>query len=171
MLWKLLINNLSPNLRITYTRFRSMNFSKLPVFSGSNLDISLANRLRDKCDSDSIGDEFHFVLECSFFTDKKISFIKKYFHNNPSSIKFCQLFNSSGRELINLCHFLYYIIFLNIYEIIFLILYKSFLFLMHMFMFILCSNFVVCFFFSCNNWYYCAVLKFMLVLMFGTFDK
>ena len=103
------LNNLSPNLRIIYTGFRSRNFSKLPVVSGSYLNISLANRLCDKCYSDSIGDEFHYVLECSFFNDKRKSFIKKYFYNNPSSIKFCQLFNSSGRELINLCKFLDYI--------------------------------------------------------------
>ena len=102
------LNNLSPNLRITYTRFRSRNFSKLPVVSGSYLNISLANRLCDKCDSDSIGDEFHLFIECSFFTDKRKSVVKKYFDNNPSSIKFCQLFNSSGRELINLCKFSYY---------------------------------------------------------------
>ena len=120
------LNNLSSNLRITYTRFRShfrsRNFSKLPVVSGSYLNISLANRLCDKCDSVSIGDEFHYLLECNFFSDKRKSFVKKYFYNNPSTIKFCQLFNSSGRELINLCKFLFYIS--KHLWIIFLILYK-----------------------------------------------
>ena len=38
------LNILSPNLRITFTRFRCRNYSKLPVVSGSYMSIPLDQR-------------------------------------------------------------------------------------------------------------------------------
>ena len=103
------LNTLPPYLRIIFTKFRCRNFSKMPVVAGSYTNTPLDDRICKKCDNNSIGDEFHYVLQCDFFKDKREVFIKKYYYNRPSTFKFRQLFNVSGKEMVRLCQFLLYI--------------------------------------------------------------
>ena len=96
------LNILSPNLRIAYTRFRCRNISKLPVVYGSYMSIPLDQRKCEKCDKNAIGDEFHYILECDYYKEKRKLLIKKYYYQNPSTVKFKLLFQAKGKELINL---------------------------------------------------------------------
>ena len=47
-------------------RFRTGNH-KMPIETGRWLNIELSNRKCELCDKDTIGDEFHYLLECTFF--------------------------------------------------------------------------------------------------------
>ena len=60
------------------------------------------NRKCTLCDSNDIEDEFHFVLICPLYNDLRATYIKRYFVNRPSVLKFIELLNSSGKTLRNL---------------------------------------------------------------------
>jgi len=50
------------------------------------------------CDSYSIGDEFHYILECTHFVNDRNMFLPKRFYENPSIIKFNELMNTFNVE-------------------------------------------------------------------------
>ena len=104
------LNILSPKLRNIFTRFRCRNISKLPVEAGCYVNIDLSERNCHKCGSNDIGDEFHYLFTCTFFTNERRKFIKSYFHKHPSIIKFEQLMKSNGKDLVKLCKFMSFII-------------------------------------------------------------
>lgn len=98
--------NLPFNLRKVYIKFRCRNVSKLPVEAGCYLNIQFDERICTKCNLNVIGDEFHYVLICPFFENERKQFLKKFFYNHPSTIKFNDLFNSKDKVLLNLCKFI-----------------------------------------------------------------
>ena len=103
------LNILSPNLRITLTRYRCRNYSKLTVVSGTYMSIPLHQRKCAKCEKNAIGDEFHYILECEYYKEKRKLLIKKYYYQNPSTFKFKVLFQARGKELISLCKLILFI--------------------------------------------------------------
>ena len=44
----------------------------------------------------TIEDEYHFVIECSIFTDLRKRYISKYYWTNPSMYKLKQLFDCTN---------------------------------------------------------------------------
>jgi hypothetical protein len=50
--------------------FRTTNH-KLPIETGRWNGIDRENRQCLKCNSRSIGDEFHYIMECHFFTENR----------------------------------------------------------------------------------------------------
>ena len=42
-------------------------------------------------------------------SEKRKTFLKKYYYNNPSTLKFATLLNSSGNALYDLCKFIEFI--------------------------------------------------------------
>ena len=48
-----------------------------------------------KCNSSSLGDEFHYLLECNYFARERHMFLKKYFYKHPNIIKYKQLMTST----------------------------------------------------------------------------
>lgn len=50
------------------------------------------------CDSKSIGDEFHFILECTHFVNDRKMFLSKIYHENPNVIKLSELVNTFNVE-------------------------------------------------------------------------
>ena len=58
------------------------------------------------CNSEIIGDEFHYLFECSHFSNDRVCFIKPYFRNHPNTIKMHELLNSDDKKtLSNLAKF------------------------------------------------------------------
>ena len=52
-----------------------------------------------KCSAcNKIDDEYHFLLECTLFTDYRKKFIKQYFWKRPSMLKCTQLLNSNNKK-------------------------------------------------------------------------
>lgn len=94
---------LSPRLRTSMSRFRCRNH-RLPIESAR--DLIRHERLCTLCDLHEVGDEYHYLFKCPAFNDDRIRFIKKYYFNRPSSVKFSCLMNSSGSCLTKLALFM-----------------------------------------------------------------
>lgn len=46
------------------------------------------------CDSNSIGDEFHYILECTHFVKDRKEFLSKRYFENPNVLKLNELMNT-----------------------------------------------------------------------------
>ena len=58
------------------------------------------------CAGNKVGDEYHYLLECSFFKPKRKTPLRPYFNHHPNCIKMLNLFNSTNvTELTNLARF------------------------------------------------------------------
>ena len=64
-------------------------------------------RICRNCDLNSIEDEFHFIIECPFFSGLRKKFIKRYYIVRPSMYKFICLMKSNDYDvLFNLCKYI-----------------------------------------------------------------
>ena len=75
-------------------RFRTTNH-KLPVELGRWENVPFDERKCIKCNSSSLGDEFHYLLECNYFARERHMFLKKYFYKHPNIIKYKKLMTST----------------------------------------------------------------------------
>ncbi len=81
--------------RISLTRFRCSN-SKLPVY---NQIYKYDTNKCTLCNLDTIGDEYHYIMICTFFTQTRKKCVKPYYYTHPNVWKFEQLFTSSNRKV------------------------------------------------------------------------
>ena len=55
------------------------------------------------CDHSDIEDEFHFILNCPFYSDLRKMYIEKYYYQKPSMFKLENLLSTQNvKELCNL---------------------------------------------------------------------
>ncbi len=100
------LNMLSDSNRIPLCKFRCGNH-RLPVETGRWYGIDRQHRTCDKCDSNTIGDEFHFVLQCKFYQNLRSELIPRFYWTRPNMLKYNQLFTSKKRKtIINLSQFI-----------------------------------------------------------------
>ena len=93
------------NLALSLLRFRIMNH-KLPIEKGRFFNIERNRRICHFCNHNRIGDEFHYLFECTHFLNLRKKYIKQYYFQNPNSLKISQLMNcNSDKELTNLALF------------------------------------------------------------------
>jgi len=89
-----------------FFQFRTLNH-KLPIQTGRIHSILRNERICQRCNLNLIGDEYHYLFECPFFTLQRNSYIKKYFLIRPNAIKYNQLFNNENMKVLeNLVIFL-----------------------------------------------------------------
>ena len=86
-------------LAINLLKFRCRN-SKLPVVIGQYNNVTVNNRLCTLCDSHFVGDEFHYLLECSFFSDLRKKYIPNGYYIRPNIFKFAQLLQSKDQYML-----------------------------------------------------------------------
>ena len=104
------LTTLPTGLMYSFLRFRTLNH-KLPVQKGRSNNIPRSERLCTKCNNEDIGDEFHYIMKCSFFSDSRKQLIPCTFWKYPNVIKFCNLLSSNHRHVvIKLVHFIKIII-------------------------------------------------------------
>jgi exonuclease III len=96
---------LPDKLRIQLSRFRCRN-SRIPIEMGARSNIPRAERKCTLCQQGEVGDEFHYIFCCTFFSEQRKQLINKYYWNNPSSLKMYHLFNSKRKALTNLSKFI-----------------------------------------------------------------
>ena len=102
---KILINNCT----IPITRFITTN-NNLPVNVLRYADIERVNRTCTKCNLRDIGDEFHYLFICPFFTHKRNEVLSKKYTKRPNAITFQSLMNTTNKNtLLKLKHFICYI--------------------------------------------------------------
>ena len=100
--------DLPPKLARAYCKFRTRNI-KIPIESGRWSNIPREERLCKLCILNEIGDEFHYLFNC---TDQVIlhsrrKYMSRYYFERPSTFKFNTLFNFvTNRELVYLAKFI-----------------------------------------------------------------
>ena len=60
--------------RINLCKFRCVN-SKLPIVVGKFANIEFHDRVCELCDRNMLGDEFHYIFECPYFTNERSEFL------------------------------------------------------------------------------------------------
>ena len=86
-------------------RFRCFNF-KLPIETGRWDHIPRSERKCNLCDSDDIGDEFHYLFKCKDpgISRTRQNCLSRIFCNNPNAYKFSCLFNHTNINVVsNVC--------------------------------------------------------------------
>ena len=81
---------------LPFVKFRTTNH-KLIIETGRWRNIAISDRKCKSYKNNSLGDEFHYLFECSFFkSDREL--LRKYFYNRPSTIKYSLLMNSNKKK-------------------------------------------------------------------------
>lgn len=75
---------------INMLKFRTGNH-KFPVEVGRWNNVDISERKCHLCQTSSIGDEFHYLLECSYFQRERRIYIDQYFYRRPNILKYKQL--------------------------------------------------------------------------------
>ena len=77
----------------------------LKIETGRHNKIERKNRICDLCSLNDIEDEFHFTLICPIYKDLRLTYIPRFYINNPSMYKFIELLNSSNKKkYFQICH-------------------------------------------------------------------
>ena len=84
---------LPENLYINMVRFRTGNH-KLPIETGRWNNIEYEDRKCTLCDKNTIGNEFQYVLECSYFRQEKHAYISQTYFVRPNMLKYQKSFSS-----------------------------------------------------------------------------
>ena len=89
------LNNLPSDLRISLCKFRCRNH-KLPIEIGCHRRIARDLRTCELCNKNSVGDEFHYLFECSFFNKCRKQYLPAFCRTNSSSFKFNLIMNHTN---------------------------------------------------------------------------
>ena len=91
-------------LRKLFTKFRCRNLN-LPIETGARLQIERRNRLCSLCNRNEVGDEFHYVFNCTKLSKSRRKFISSFnLPANTYSMK--TLFNLKNGDLLKFCNFI-----------------------------------------------------------------
>ena len=71
-------------------KLRTSNHN-LPIEKGRYCNIDRKDRICTLCEGNKLGDEYHYIMECSFFTELRKKFVPKYYRERPNMLKFIQL--------------------------------------------------------------------------------
>lgn len=85
---------LPKNLSLELCKFRCLN-SKIPIEKGRFLGIEREQRLCTFCDKHELGDEFHYLFNCSFLSNERRKYLPFDMYQTPNIIKFKNLMNST----------------------------------------------------------------------------
>ena len=90
---------LSNSLRINLTKFRC-RCNKLPISHKFN-EQQIYDVNCKICESNEIGDEFHYIFICHYFKEERTKFLQPYYRHYPSMYKFEQLFSSNNSRIVS----------------------------------------------------------------------
>ena len=80
----------------------------LAIEEGRRQNIDVSARLCKFCTKKVIEDEYHFLLECSTYSDLRKEYLPEESFAHPNLYKFVKLMRSNdSEEILNLCNFLY----------------------------------------------------------------
>ena len=81
------------------SKFRCVSH-RLPVECGRFLNIDRSERLCELCNSNEIGDEFHYIFNCKFFSNERSKFLPAEICKDRNVISFANLFSSEDRYIL-----------------------------------------------------------------------
>ena len=93
------LNTLPQLLRKYFTKFRCRNH-RLPIEAGVRSQVLRDMRLCHLCQKD-IGDEYHYLLCCSHFSEERKKYIYPKYWRRPSTIYLEELFRHTKGENLN----------------------------------------------------------------------
>ena len=94
---------------IRLCRFRKTNHY-LPIETGRWRNIERGNRYCNLCNCQKLGDEYHYVLECSSLHDKCKQLLPTYFMKRHNVVKLFELLSTKKQSLLRkLCIFIKHI--------------------------------------------------------------
>ena len=105
--YEIYFNILPIELAIPFFHFRSLNH-KMPIEWGRFLGTVRDDRICELCSLHRLGDEYHYVLECTYFEDLRKVYLPKDLFARPNTVKFEHLMSSSNtdtRLLFNIAKF------------------------------------------------------------------
>ena len=102
------LSHLPYKLRLALLRIRTCNH-ELPIEVGryGSSYAAREDRKCTKCNSDMVGDEFHFILTCNNpeLVELRERYISPYYTVYPTMEKLNELFNNKGKKLFKLARF------------------------------------------------------------------
>ena len=78
---------------IPLCKFRAGN-NKLPIVTGRHENTPRNMHFCLLCPDRKLGDEYHYIFECTHFNEKRSQLIDRRFLNDRSDIAMCSLFNT-----------------------------------------------------------------------------
>ena len=81
--------------RLSLTRFRSSSHD-LVIETGRYNNIELENRKCNQCSMNAVESEYHFLLICPKYADKRKTLLKPYYNSWPTLTKFEQIMSSTN---------------------------------------------------------------------------
>ena len=97
---------LQPKYYIPIVKFRTGNHH-FPFETYRWEGFPLSERKCPLCDNNDIGDEFHYLIKCNFFTDLERQYIHKYYYTRTNILKYKELLSlTSPGKLIKLSTFI-----------------------------------------------------------------
>ena len=100
------LNILTIKEGILFCRFRTTN-NYLPIETGRWRNIERENRHCHLCNSGELGDEYHYILECSILNEQRKRLLPNYYINRPNTLKFSTLMSTKKPSLLKkLCKFI-----------------------------------------------------------------
>ena len=86
-------------------KFKCANH-RMPIVNGRYLNIPVEERVCTLCQTNALGDEFHYLFECAFFQAQRAKYLLRYYYTHPNMYKMMQLFESpDNQEMLNLAKF------------------------------------------------------------------
>ena len=86
------------NLALSLCHYRCCNH-KLPIEKGRFYCIERDNRTCHMCNSNVLGDEFHYIFECTYFKAERKKYIPD-FYSRPNTLNLKQLFQSNDLDIL-----------------------------------------------------------------------
>ncbi len=78
-------------------KFRTSNH-KLPIEVGRWNNIDIPDRKCTICNLGDLGDEYHYIFNCTFFTDERRTYINKRWYVRPNILKFQNLMQTNKKS-------------------------------------------------------------------------
>ena len=85
---------------IPLIKFRTGNH-RLPVEVGRWEGVPLTERKCTLCETNDIGDEYHYLLICPTFVTERNSLLKPYYFRRPNILKYKQLLNNRNKNVLS----------------------------------------------------------------------
>ena len=78
----------------------------LPIVEGRYTNTPVHERTCTLCTTNDIGDEYHYLFNCTFFHAQRVKHLVRYYYINPNTSKMIKLFESPDyKKMINLAKF------------------------------------------------------------------
>ena len=98
---------LQPKHYIPIVKFRTGNHYFPVEVARWDRDAPPSKRKCRLCENNDVGDEYHYLLTCSFFADLRRQYIQKYYFTRPNILKYKELLSlTSPRKLVKLSSFI-----------------------------------------------------------------